>query len=143
VPRDMTPDEARAFLLEGTRTAKLATTTRDGDPHVSPVWFALDGDDLVFTTGRDRVKGMHLRRDPRVALVVDDERPPFAFVHVRGRAALDEGASDLLYWTTRIAARYMGEEHADEYGRRNAVPEELLVRVTPGKVIAKSDVAGR
>ena len=63
-------------------------------------------------------------------------------MHVRGRAALYEGAPDLLEWATRIAGRYMGAEQADAYGRRNAVPEELLVRVTPERVIAKAEVAG-
>ena len=140
--RDMAPEEVRRLLTEGARTAKVATTSRDGHPHVSPVWFVLDGEELVFTTGRDRPKGLHLRRDPRLALLVEDERPPFAFVHVRGRAGLYEGAPDLVEWTTRIAGRYMGAEQAETYGRRNAVPEELLVRVTPERVIAKADVAG-
>jgi PPOX class probable F420-dependent enzyme len=138
----MTSEEASAFLLEGTRTGKLGTTTREGAPHVSPVWFALDGEEIVFTTGRDRVKGQHIRRDPRVAVLVDDERPPFAFVHVRGRADLAENAPDLLEWATRIAGRYMGPHQAEAYGRRNAVPEELLVRIRPERVIAKADVAG-
>jgi PPOX class probable F420-dependent enzyme len=138
----MTPEEVRAFMLEGTRTAKLGTTARDGSPHVSPVWFVLDGEEIVFTTGRDRVKGQHMRRDPRVAVLVDDERPPFAFVHVRGRAKLAENAPDLPEWATRIGARYMGAEQAEAFGRRNAVPEELLVRVRPERVIAKADVAG-
>ena len=138
----MSSEETRSFLLEGTRTGKLATTTRDGAPHVSPVWFVLDGEDIVFTTGRDRVKGLHMQRDPRVAMLVDDERPPFAFVHVRGLAELAENAPDLLDWTTRIAGRYVGPDQADAFGRRNAVPEELLVRVRPKRVIAKADVAG-
>ena len=138
----MTSEEVRAFLLEGTRTAKLGTTTRDGSPHVSPVWFVVDGEDIVFTTGRDRVKGQHMRRDPRVAVLVDDERPPFAFVHVRGRADLTEDAPDLLEWARRIGGRYMGPDQADAFGRRNAVPEELLVRIRPERVIAKADVAG-
>ena len=137
----MTSDEVRAFLLEGTRTAKLGTTTRDGSPHVSPVWFVVDGEDIVFTTGRDRVKAQHMRRDPRVAVLVDDERPPFAFVHVRGQADLTEDAPDLLEWATRIGGRYMGPDQADAFGRRNAVPEEVLVRIRPERVIAKADVA--
>ena len=56
-----------------------------------PVWFVLDGDDLVLTTGRDTVKGRDLRRDGRVSVVVDDDHPPFAFVHLRGRARVTEG----------------------------------------------------
>ncbi len=75
MPR-MSDDDYRSFLTEGTRTAKLATTRRDGRPHVVPVWFVMDGDDLIVTTGRDSVKGRAIRRDDRVALCVDDERRP-------------------------------------------------------------------
>jgi PPOX class probable F420-dependent enzyme len=139
---DLLTDEVRAFLLEGTRTAKLATLTPSGWPHVMPIWFVLDGDEFVFSTGHDTVKGRYLRRDERTSLCVDDDRPPFAFVHIRGRARVVENASDLLDWTTRIAARYVDPEQAEAYGRRNAVPTELLVRVRAERVIAEFDVAG-
>jgi hypothetical protein len=142
MPREMTPDEVRAFLLHGTRTAKVATTFKDGQPHVMPVWFVLEGDDIVFNTGRDSVKGRHLRRDPRIALLVDDETPPFAFVHVRGRVTLSEDPDALLRTATEIGARYMGAEHAEEFGRRNGVPGELVVRVVAERLIAETDLAG-
>ncbi len=61
LPR-MTETEWREFLAAGTRTGKLATTRPDGRPHVVPIWFILDGDDLVFTTGADTVKGRSLLR---------------------------------------------------------------------------------
>jgi PPOX class probable F420-dependent enzyme len=138
---DPLTDEIRAFLLEGTRTAKLATITPSGWPHVMPIWFVLDGDEFVFSTGRETVKGHYLRRDDRVSLCVDDERPTFAFVHIRGRARIDE-RSDLLEWTTRIAERYVAPGEVEAYGRRNAVPTELLVRVRPERVITEFDVAG-
>ena len=138
----MTPDEARAFLRVGTRTGKLATALRDGHPHVVPIWFLLDGDDVVFTTNRDTVKGRHVLRDGRVSLCVDDDRPPYAYVHIRGRATVIDDMEQLRHWATRIAARYMGEDQAQAYGARNAVPGELLVRVTPTRVVAKDDVAG-
>jgi PPOX class probable F420-dependent enzyme len=140
--REMTDEEIRAFLLRGTRTAKVATMFKDGQPHVMPVWFVLDGEQIVFNTGRDSVKGKHLRRDPRIALLVDDETPPFAFVHVRGRVTLSEDPEELLRTATEIGARYMGAERAEEFGRRNAVPGELVVRVIAERVISDADVAG-
>jgi PPOX class probable F420-dependent enzyme len=138
----MTPDEIREFLTHGTRTAKLATISADGAPHVMPVWFVLDGEQLVFTTHAGSVKGRNLRRDPRVALVVDDEEPPFAFVHIRGRAAISEDPGELRRFATEIGGRYMGAARAEEFGRRNGVPGELLVRVAPDRVISETDVAG-
>jgi PPOX class probable F420-dependent enzyme len=138
----MTPDEVRSFMLQGTRTAKVATAMADCQPHVMPVWFVLDGDQVVFTTGADSVKGRNLRRDPRIALVVDHEEPPYAFVHLRGRATLSEDLDELRRFATEIGARYMGRDRAEEFGRRNAVPGELLVRVEPDRILAEDNVAG-
>jgi PPOX class probable F420-dependent enzyme len=134
-------DEQKAFLLHGTRTGKLATVRKDGRPHVAPIWFVLDGDTLVFTTGEDTVKGASIRRDPRVALCVDDETPPFSFLIVEGTAEPIDDLDALKTWATRIAARYMGSELAEQYGARNGVPGELLVRVTLTKVIFAKDIA--
>ena len=134
-------EERRAFLSSGARTGKLATVRRDGRPHVQPVWFVLDGDDLVFTTGATTLKGRNLRRDPRASLVVDDEAPPFAFVRVDGVVDLSEDPDEMLRWAIRIAARYMGAERADAYGRRNAVPGELLVRLVPTHIVSEAGVA--
>lgn len=137
----MTVEERRAFLAEGHKTAKLATVRKDGRPHVVPVWFVLDGDDLVFTTWHTAVKAANMRRDPRVSICVDEEHPPFAFVQIEGTAAIAEEAGDLLLWATRIAERYMGPALAEAYGRRNAVKGEFLVRVTPSKVVAQKGIA--
>jgi PPOX class probable F420-dependent enzyme len=140
--RSMTPEEMRGFVLQGTRTAKLATTMADGGPHVMPVWFVLDGEDFVFNTGEASLKARNLRRDPRASLLVDDEQPPFAFVHVRGTATLSDDLDQIFRWATVIGGRYMGAERAEEFGRRNAVPGELLVRLTPERLITQADVAG-
>jgi PPOX class probable F420-dependent enzyme len=142
MPRTMTPDEIHVFLSHGTRTAKLATSGAGGQPHVMPVWFVLDGKELVFTTWCDSVKGRNLRRNPRAAVIVDDEVAPYAFVHIRGRVTLSEDLDELLRLATAIGARYMGADRAVEFGRRNAVPGELLVRLRPERVIAVTAVAG-
>jgi PPOX class probable F420-dependent enzyme len=128
------------------RTAKLAVVRADGSPHVAPVWVDLDGDDahgwtIVFMTSADTIKGKAILRDPRVCLCFDDEAPPFSFVTIAGTATTSTDADELLYWGTRIGGRYMGVDQAEAYGRRNAVPPEMVVRVTPNKVTAKVDVA--
>lgn len=138
--RKMTPDEIRDFLSEGTRTAKLATTMRDGSPHVMPVWFVLEGEQIAFNTAKTSAKGRQLLRDPRVALVVDDENPPFSFVHVRGTASISEDPDEVLRFATEIAGRYMGADRAEEFGKRNGLPGELLVKLRPTKVIAHMDM---
>jgi PPOX class probable F420-dependent enzyme len=123
------------------RTAKLAIVRADGSAHVAPVWVDLDGDAIVFMTSADTVKGKAILRDNRVSLCFDDERPPFSFVTIAGTVTTSTDPDELLTWGTRIGGRYMGAENAEAYGRRNAVPPEMVVRVTPTKIVAKKDIA--
>ncbi len=136
----LTP-ESREFLSRSTYTGKLATIRADGRPHIAPIWFLVDGDSIIFMTGKSTVKGVNMHRDNRIAFCVDDQNPPFSFAIIEGTVELIENAPDQLQWSTRIAARYMGEERAEAYGKRNATPDELLVRLTPTKVILQKDIA--
>jgi PPOX class probable F420-dependent enzyme len=141
--RDAPPGWWQAFVLaEPARTAKLAVVRADGAPHVAPVWVLLEGDDVVFMTSAATIKGKAILRDPRVSLCWDDERPPFSFLTVAGTATTSTDPADMLDVAVRIAARYMGPSLAESYGRRNAVPPEMVVRVRPTKVVAKIDLAG-
>ncbi len=137
----MTEAEWRDFVMTGTRTGKLAVTRSDGRPHVTPIWFVLDGDDVVLTTSSSGVKGRALRRDPNAALCVDDQEPPYSFVIIEGRATLSDDLGELLHWATVLGGRYMGADTAEKFGARNAVPGELLVRLRVTRVIAQRDVA--
>ena len=140
--KSMNSVEYREFLQFGTRTAKVATVRSNGAPHVAPVWFVLDENDLVFTTGAKSVKGKNLLRDPHVMISVDDERRPFAFVLVDGKADIKQlSPEQLLPWTTRIAERYVAPGQGDAYGKRNAIEGELLVRVPLTKVVAQAGIA--
>jgi PPOX class probable F420-dependent enzyme len=137
----MTDEQRRAFLLEGTRTGILATVRADGRPHAAPIWFTLDGDDVIFTTGADTVKGRTLRRQGRAVVVVDESQPPFDFVTVEGPVEISEDPAERLRWAIVLGGRYMGADQAEAFGRRNAVPGELLVRLRPEKVIALAAIA--
>lgn len=140
---DAAPGWWREFVLAyPPRTGKLAVVRADGSPHVAPVWTDLDGDHVIFLTSADTVKGKAILRDPRVSVCWDDELPPFSFVIVAGTATTTTDPDELLAWSTQIAGRYMGAERAEEYGRRNAVPPEMVVRVTPTRVIAQANITG-
>jgi PPOX class probable F420-dependent enzyme len=129
-----------AFLSAGTRTGKLAYTGTDGRPLVAPIWFIVEDDVLIFNTGKGTAKGRALARDPRATLCVDLEEPPYGFVQVQGDAELSEDPGELLRTATAIAARYMGQDRAEEFGKRNGVPGELVVRLRPTKVLAVLDM---
>jgi PPOX class probable F420-dependent enzyme len=128
-------DDVVAFLSEGTRTGMLGYLAADGRPLVAPVWFVVDGGELVFNTGKNTAKGRALARDPRVVMCVDDPQPPYGFVQVQGVVSISEEPQELLDIATRAGGRYMGADRAEEFGRRNGVPGELVVRITPTKVL--------
>lgn len=137
----MTADEWIEFVRAVPRPAVLATTRADGRPHAVPVWIDVDDGAVWFTTGADTVKGRNLARTGTATLCVQDDRPPFTFVTVEGRVDLIDDPDEVRTWATRLGGRYMGAERAAEYGARNAVPGELLVRLTPTRVISAVDVA--
>src|SRR6202044_1539066 len=132
--------EISAFLSEGTRTGILGYSSASGRPLVVPVWFVVEDGTLVFNTGKDTAKGRALARDPRATLCVDLEEPPYGFVQVQGDAEISEDPVELVRTATAIAARYMGQDRAEEFGKRNGVPGELVVRLHPTKVIAALDM---
>jgi PPOX class probable F420-dependent enzyme len=135
--KKMDEKEARDFLQHGTYTGKIATTRKDGRPHVVPIWFVLDdNNDIVFNTGQDSVKAKTIYNNPHVSLCVDDQTPPFSFVVVEGLAEIVDEPNETLKWATKIASRYMGEVNAESYGRRNSVKGELLLRIKPNKIMA-------
>ncbi len=140
--RKMSHDEYLKFMLDHARTAKVATASSDGRPHVAPVWFEMDGETIIFTTWHTTVKAKHIRQNPRISLCVDDDTPPFSFVVVEGTAEIATPTpEEFLHWATRLAGRYMGPALADSYGKRNAVPGELMIRVTPTKIIATAGMS--
>jgi PPOX class probable F420-dependent enzyme len=123
------------------KTAKFASVAADGSPRVTPIWVVLDDDNLVFTTQETSAKANAIKRDRRVAMCFDDERPPFSYVIVHGEATLSDDLDELRRWATVLGGRYMGADRAEEYGARNGVPGELVVRVTPTKVLAVRGIA--
>ena len=142
---NMTRAQWWTFASHGTRTGKLATVRANGAAHVAPIWFLrheADGhDEIIFNTSATSLKGKALLRDPRFSMCVDEEAPPFSYVVFHGEAELSEDLDESLEWTTRLADRYMGEEKAAAYGKRNAVPGEFLVRGLITKVVAQADFA--
>src|ERR671924_1213069 len=148
---EMSKKEIRKFLMQGTFTGKLATVKKDGSSHIVPIWFVLNGgnkkssggDDIIFTTNSTSVKAKNIQRDNRVSICVDDQTPPFSFVIVYGTAKIQHYEQNKLFrLATKIAQRYMGEDNAKDYGRRNSTEGEVLVRIKPNKIIAEKDIAG-
>lgn len=146
---EMTKREIRKFLMHGTFTGKLATIKKDGRSHIVPIWFILESrnksggvEDIVFTTNATSVKAKNIQRDNRVSICVDDQTPPFSFAIVHGTAKIHHYEQHKLFpIATKIAKRYMGKDVAEDYGRRNSTPGEVLVRIKPTRIIAEKNIA--
>jgi PPOX class probable F420-dependent enzyme len=127
--RHLRPDDL-GDLLEQPLLAVLATRTSGGDVLLSPVWHEWrDGGFSVFT-GDDDVKVRHIRRDPRVAIVVCEQLPPYRGIEVRGQARLEANGDTAAM--RRVAARYIGETGADAW----VDADDVLIRIEPGGVRA-------
>lgn len=127
----MTLDEMKEFVREGTRTGHLATVREDGRPHVAPIWFLVDGDDIVFTSWHDTVKVRNMLRTGYASLSVDEPSAPYSFVVLEGEVTVDRDPTESRRWATEAGRRYMGEGRADEFGRRNGVEGEWVFRLSP------------
>lgn len=137
----ITDERIRDFLLHGTRTGKVAWVAKNGAPHVVPIWFTIDGEDIVFNTDAGSGKGKAFAREGRASFVVDDGEPPFSYVKIDGDITLSDDLDAVRRFATIIGGRYMGADRAEEFGSRNGVDGELLVRLRPTKVVAAFDIA--
>jgi len=135
----MSPDEVAAFL-DRSRTLNVATLGRDGAPHLTALWFARDGDVLLFETYGASQKIMNLRRDPRIAVMCEagETYPQLRGVSIQGRAEIIDAEPRLTERMAFIARRVMAGVGEDQLATHVAqmVKKRVVVAVHPGKVIS-------
>jgi PPOX class probable F420-dependent enzyme len=121
-------DKQRKFL-EQPFVGTLTTLRDDGSPHSTIVWVDTDTDEVLFNTAAGRAKERHLRRDPRVSLLVVDPEDTYRWLAVSGKAELTtEGADDQI---DKLAKKYLGK---DEYPWRKPEEQRIKVRIKPDHV---------
>jgi hypothetical protein len=87
------------------------------------------------------LKAKILQRDPRASMLVDDQTPPYSFVKIDGTVTLSGDVAEVRKWAEVLGGRYMGADRAAEYGERNGVPGEFLVRLWAEHVVAMRDIS--
>lgn len=117
--------EAFRDLLTTPSFAALATINADGSPQVSPVWFDTEGERIVVNSARGRVKDKNLRRDPRVALSIQDPANPYRYLGLQGRVVeiTEQGADEHI---DRMARKYLGK---DKYPFRQPGEVRVLYKI--------------
>jgi PPOX class probable F420-dependent enzyme len=134
----MTDTEWRSFVTTGTRLAHLALTRPDGRPHVTPICFILDGDELAFALSPGSVKGKNLAHDRRSAICVSDEQQPYSFVTIEGEAHVSAEPEQIRHIGAGIANRYYPSQPAADIAESFVQGGFTAVRITITNVIARS-----
>ncbi|WP_312024786.1 PPOX class F420-dependent oxidoreductase [Nonomuraea sp. WAC 01424] len=123
------PEEARR-LLDAPNYATVTSINPDGGPQSTVVWVRTDGDEVLFSTVRGRVKPRNFDRDPRTSLLVIDPDNPYRYVEVRGRVAVEEDPEGELI--EELSQKYRGQPWQDKPGT-----ERLIIRIRPDKVTVR------
>ena len=130
------------FLTHGVRTGSVATVGEDGRPHVVPIWYIVEGEDIVFTTWHTSVKARNLASNGRAAMTIDDEEPPYSYLMAEGRVTISDDPTESRRVATLAGGKYMGAARADEFGARNGVEGELVVRLRIEHLVGADEVTG-
>lgn len=119
--------EKYADLFQKKAFGSLATINADGSPQVTPVWCDWDGKHVLVNSAKGRKKDRNLRRDPRVALSIQDPDNPYRYLEVRGRVVevTEQGADDHI---NKMAKKYLGVE---VYPYRQPGEVRVLYRIEP------------
>jgi PPOX class probable F420-dependent enzyme len=128
-------DDRQIRFVQKPRIGRLVTIGRDGAPHVAPIWYRYEDGAFLILTDRKSQKHRNIERDPRVVLCIDDERPPYHYVIVRGRAAVGEALGE--EWRLALAVHYLGEEQGRRYVETTSGANGILVRVEPESVTTR------
>lgn len=131
---DITLNDVAREVLDGPHIAAIATTNADGRPQSSVIFVKGDGDSVVFSTIKGRLKTRNMARDPRVSLLVIDKGKG-RYVEIRGTVEItDDPEKRLLY---EMYERYMGGISPPP----EPDAERLIVRIRPQKVYQFPPVA--
>lgn len=126
MPSDLIPDSHKD-LLDRTGFAHLATVGSSGYPQSTPMWYLWDDGKLKFSTTKDRAKYRNLRRNPRVAVSIQDPAQPYRYLQVRGTVAAIDDDPELKFIDV-LAKKYLG---VDEYPNKQPDEERVVVSVVP------------
>jgi PPOX class probable F420-dependent enzyme len=119
---------AQRQFLEGRHFSVLGTITRSGAPHLTVMWYLLDGDEIVFNTKAGRAKESNLARDPRVSLLVYDDSG-YRYLRIDGRVRIIADPEIAHRDIARLAVRYHGEERAKSAIARFTTEQRISYRL--------------
>ena len=134
----MSPREIEDFLSEG-NIARIATVKPDNSPHVTPVWYLWENNQLLMTIQKDSVKESNIRQNNKVAVTIDTDRAPNKGVIIEGTAKIEKPTKEIeRRIDRRMAARYVKTEYLDEYIEWDNAQgtQYIYIKIRPEKIIS-------
>ena len=121
-------------LFQGRNLAFISTLSKDGSPHITPVWADMEDDLILINTFETSAKNRNIKRDPRIAISVVENSNPYNMVSIKGRVIeqTTEGADEHL---KKLAKRYLG---IGKYYYRKPKQRRLILKIKPEKVMGLS-----
>ncbi len=134
----MSAQEIEDFLSEG-NIARIATVKPDNSPHVTPVWYLWENNQLWMTIPKDSVKARNIRQNNKVAVAIDTDKAPSKAVIIEGTTKIEELTSEMeRKIDRRMAAKYVKPEYLDEYIKWDNAQgvEYIYIKIRPEKIMS-------
>jgi PPOX class probable F420-dependent enzyme len=121
-------------LFEGRNLAFISTLSKDGSPHITPVWADIENDIIMINTSEAAAKNKHIARDPRVAISIVEQYNPYNMVSIKGKVIeqTTEGAEEHL---KKLAKKYLG---VGKYYYRRPRHKRVILKIRPEKIMGLS-----
>ena len=123
-------DAQKKLLVEGKNFVHFATVNKDGSPQVTPVWVDFDGTRVLVNSEQKRRKVRNMKRDPRVAISVQEPGNPYKYTEIRGRVVEITAAGGAEH-IDKMAKKYMG---ADKYPYNQPGDVRVIIKIVPEHV---------
>ena len=130
--KNLSFDDIRTYL-EKPRIAYFSTIDKRGYPHTVPVWFAPDGDTLIFASNKNRKRIQHILDNPKVSATIGGTIGDREGYLIQGHAEVGDDSS--LEHLAQTARRYMPDEKTvQDFLKQMAGEERIFVRLFPTKI---------
>ena len=129
----LSKSELEAFL-DKPRMGHLATSSRNGKPRVTPIWYIYDNGLFYFTTRLGRLKGQQIQRNPAVSLSIATDEHPYIAVCAFGKAEIVKEDRDK--WMERLATRYKESDVKGYLARSTPQPDRVVIALKPERVLS-------
>ena len=126
--------ETFSDLFQKKAFAQLATLMSDGSPQVTPIWCEFDGKHVVINSAKGRTKDVNMRRNPIVALSIQDPDNPYRHLSLKGKVVeiTEKGADAHI---DKLSKKYIGK---DVYPNRRPGEVRVIYRILPEKIFTKA-----